>query len=667
MTNLSTLNSAALNASAGAIVPTITGSGTLVSVQQAVYLSGSGLLLPIEQSIELYATGSGALIPIEQSITALAEGRFVPVNQSVVDVASIPAPGTVSGAYWDLTLVIDGYQIPSDQIHGDVRVSRSESSTALLDIALLPQLGVQSVNDYIGKPITLDVYLPEENTITRLYTGVVDIPEIDLIDKKITLRCSDRREELITNQIGPFLSTIGSYSDIIFPRGDDNNILRELDDRLSTTPTAVDFDAFGNLQITNWVAKATADFVLDDGDVFRRDPRVELTSRARITNTVDINFEYRYERLHHWEVDYRWVSPINSIFNLFLVNGYTMARKDMIRQAIDSAGWPLKNDITWTDIQPSGWYGGVAWSTTQLTGYSTPKKDSSGNIIRDSKGDIVYEGVVTGGTDLTQVYANGAEWTATFRWAQTVTEDYRLSVTAPQSVAQFGTVKQVASHGYTDPKESEGWENYEAYSATPGKTGTYFIEEDTDRGRVSNAIRVALLRAKNTILGSHRDTRVTFSRSIWPQIGLEHTVELNTTPVQCKGKVFQIEHYFNVTTREAVTEVTLVLSKAVGSASNSNFTAPSWSDDVVNLPSTQINLGNHFGINPDPAVTPGAELWTGMIGNSFNPGILRRTNYTERFVVDAPAIPAAVRDERVREKASDYTVEIPDDELIITF
>lgn len=669
MLNGNALNVSALNAESEPFVPTLTGQGTLVSIEQNIRTEASGTLISIEQEIELYVTASGVLISVEQEVQKEASGTVVSIEQNVLTPAAVipnvTPDGNRIGPYWDLTIAIDGNIVPPSWVHGQVRVSRNESSTALMDVTLIPSGGVQDLDSYTGKSITVDVSLP--NLVTRrIYTGVVDIPEIDLINKKITLRCSDRREEQLSSIIAPYLSGIGEYSSVIFGE-DTTDKYQVLTNRLSTSPTAVDFDSYGNLRITPWAAKDTADFLLEDDEVYRRDPHVELTSRARITNTVDIEFQYRYERLHQWEANYTWESPIKNNFGLFLLQGYSMARRDMILAAIDAAGWPVRGEVTFDPIQPAGWYSGIGWKTTSWLSQNVVRTDANGDAVTDASGNPVYDTILTGGVDLTKIMTNGASWVGTTRWAQTITEDHVLKVKAPQSIAQYGTIAQNAGYSIQDPFESNVWENYTSYNEIPGQSNTFFVNRDTTRAQFNSASRVALLRAKNTILGSHRDTRVSISREIWPQVELHHTVQIATDPVQARGKVSEITHYFDINSREAYTEVVLVLSQSSGSASDSTLSAPSIAADSVNLPTPSITLDNHFGISPDPETNPDSVNWTGMIGNKYVSGSLYRTNYTEQFRVDTPAIPASVRNEKIRSKTTEYDVEIPDDFLIVTF
>lgn len=671
MLNYTPLNNNALNT-----VP-LRGAGQLVALEQNVALiEGAGSLLSLEQDVQLRITGSGALIPLEQTVNSTQLGTLVSLEQNVLADTSVTSTGVsfdpVNNTVWDLILTLDGNIVPSDQIHGALTVTRGEGSTSLMDVTLIPEAGIQSASEFIGQTVTLDVITGPEST-TRVYTGLVDIPELDIINKKITLRCADRREELIEAQIGPILSTVGTYSPVIF-NSETLSTSQKLQDRLSTTPHSVDFDAYGILSVTAWQAKATADFTLDDTIVYYRDPTVELTSRGSIVNTINLTFEYRYERLHHWERNFTWTSPVQSNFAfLALQSRYTFAKRSTISSAISAAGWVLKSPISFVDVHPSGWYSGIAWITFTVNTQLKKAKDSLNNDIVDSDGNVTYEktkdsdGNIVNATELASttnygdVFCEGASWTATSRWSQTIVEKYELSVTAPQSIAQFGAIEESMSSAYSDDFNSKEWEDYGTYSDDPVETGSYFLEASNRRQVSGNAIQVALQIAKTKILSSHRDTRVVIYRDIWPEIGLHHTVALTTTPIQCKGKVFQIVHSFNMGTREAFTKLTIVLSKAQGTATESSLGVPQQPADPYVLPTGTITLGNHFGIDPDPNVTYDADTWTGMIGNS---GV---TSFPVSFVVDVPEVPSSARDERVLGVTTDYDIEIPDDDLTITF
>lgn len=645
------------------------GGGTLISFEQSVGRTGVGTLIDIEQDVVFIEIASGLLIEIEQDVESLGVGTLIDIEQNVQDAAVITP---VDRRGWDVVLVIDGSVINPCQIHGRIEIDRTESTASLMTVTLIPPIGMQDVNFFQGKSIFVDG-ITEAGT-QRLYTGIIDIPEFDLIQQTVTLRCTDKRTELINDQLQGIVGSIGFYSDIIFGQGS-QTIADELEDRLSTIPFAADFDAYGVFNLTPWAAKLTPDFTLDDCDVYRRAPRVELLNRGRITNKVNVGFQYRYNRLHHTERNFSWTSPIEDDPCNLLQFGFSLTSRNAVRTAVEAAGWPLRGEIDFLPILPAGWYNcagtSIAWATTRLIGKNTCVKDEQGDPVLGSDGKPLYETELVGGTDFAPLYTNGASWIGTFRWAQTITESYNFSVSAPQSISQYGTVEVNQNYAAQADTDVSGWEEYTAYTNTGNGTGNYFINQDVNRAAFQNAYNTAAQKARTTILGSHRDTFVTIQRSLWPEIDLKHTVELTTNRLNAKGKVYSIKHMIDGNTNEAVTEVTLVLSKSLGSATDTPITIPPLPAESVNPGTGTIFLGNHFGEDPSQ---PGAELWNGMIGNRYITvpigGLATntfRTNYPEAFIVDTPAIPSSVRDEKTLAASTSYDLEIPDDLLEVIF
>lgn len=635
------------------------GEGALVEFEQSVGIRGEGELISIEQDVALRITGGGQLISFEQVVATFGDGNLIAIEQSVK--SGIPDHVTRTG--WDVTLVVGGETIPRGQIHDMVNIVRTEAGAALMDVTIIPPRGVQDVESYAGKAVTVDLETPQG--IVRVYTGLVDIPDVDIIGRKITLHCTDRRSELINSQLATVVSSIGSYSTVIF--GTPKDTFEELNNRLTTIPKTVDFDAYGNYNIVNLRAKASPDFTLVDNKVYYRDPRVEYTSRGRITNKITIGFQYRFNRLWHMERLWSWTSPIANNICLALQRGYNFAQRSMIKAAVEGVSWPLRGDISFTAIQPSGWYcGGIGFTTYSFnagSGLTVAQVDSNGDPVLDSSGNPVM--TTTGSfTDVGGTLANGATWRGTKRWVQSFTESYTLVVQAPQSQTQYGTVEGFNNYSNEDPVDSSGWENdYKAYNNPYNKVETtYFVDNAVNRSTANLAIATALNIAKTTILNSHRDTRVTIYRSLWPEIDLKHTVKIDTGVLQAQGKVYSITHSLNVGTGEAVTTVVLALSRAQGSQADSTLTIPTKPVDTTMPVDSPIVLGNHYGEDPS---TEAAKLWNGRISNAIVG--FTRTNYPEQFIVDTPEIANEFRQERVLTGGATYSVSIPSDLLVVVF
>lgn len=631
--------------------------GELLSIAQLVGQRAEGEIVQIAQDVQYLIVASGVLLTIAQQQAALQDDALLYIAQNCIDntIAS-----HVSRTGWDAIITLGGNIIDPSEIHGMIRVERTEGQAALAEFTIIPPLGQQTIQYYQGQPVTIDVLVPSGTK--RIYTGLVDIPEIDLIEKKITFRCTDRRSELINSQLGLVVGSIGYYSPIVFQ--DVKDVADELEKRLSTTPYSVDFDVFGNYTLTSWFPKVTPDFTLTDSDVYYDRPRVEMTSRARITNKVVVSFQYRYERLHHMQRQFSWTSDVltQGAIN-FLRYGLSMTFRSMVASAAASAGWPVRGAINYTPIYPSGWYGGIAWSTVSFTGGTFPKVDAFGDPVLDASGNQVMESRITGGTDYGPLYCMAASWQATTRWAQTVTESYSLSLQAPQSIAQYGEIEAAEQYSAAAEFDSSIWENYEAYNDL-GLGNNYYIKQDVNRSQVAFAMTTAMNKAKTTILASHRDTKVIVNTFLFPDVDLRHTVRVETDEVEAKGKVYTVLHEMNVNTGEAVTTTTLALFQSVGSTSNSGLVVPTPPPQEITYPSQPIILGNHFGQDPSQA---GAENWTGMIGNRFLTTSLFRTTYQEQFVVHVPAIPDTLRQEQSLSVGASFNVLIPNDELDVFF
>ena len=151
-----------------------------------------------------------------------------------------------------------------------------------------------------------------------------------------------------------------------------------------------------------------------------------------------------------------------------------------------------------------------------------------------------------------------------------------------------------------------------------------------------------------------------------PNLELHHTVQATADKISCKGKVRYVTHTLDVGTGEAVTNLQIALSRATGSGSGAAIVPPTRPSDNPSLPSQLITLGNQYGLDPSTAA---AQNYNGMIGNAYTGpyGTGVRTSFSESFVVDAPAISSALRDQRVLTTSQSYNVSIRNDSLTVNF
>lgn len=661
------INSTPINAGASSSV----GSGTIVSLEQKVVVKGSGTIIPIEQDVQLRSVGSGTIVTPEQTVRETFSGNLIILDQTVRDLTDTTASHLVRTG-WDLDVYIGGEKIDRSLIMESTSVDFTSGNSALASVVLKGQAGSQDLEYYDGKSVFIvaNTYSSSNNpkittdSKTRVFTGIVAIAEFDIIRERIILNCVNERRKLINDNLSKVVPTIGLWSKSIFDSYKDT--ADYLDQRISTVRKSLDFDGYNKYSLYSWTPKGTADISLSGSGIYARQPVIKRTDASRIVNKTIIKMQYRYQRLHHRQKSVQWTSPIDNNPCRILAEGYTMTRRDMVIEAVRSAGWVLRGDISFVNPPAAGWYScnGVyaALSYTNTTARLEARTDIDGNAVSDSEGNPIYDPVTTNVTTYNDAFCAGASWVATKRWTQGVTEERTITLNCPQSQSQFGTVTREQTFGVQANFNTANWENYTRYTNL-GLGTTYFIDQDYNSAEYTKAVRVAMEKAKTEMLDSHRDTRVIIQIPFYPDIKLGHTIETTATRINCKGLVESYTHTFNHETTEAMTEITILLSRVSGSTTDQSLAIPArLNTDSAPSAGGVINLGNHFGEDPSQS---GAENWNGMIGNRVVNGIL--TKYPVAFIVDMPAIEDSVRSNKTLSGTTSYNVEIPNNTLTITF
>ncbi len=399
----------------------------IVNDEDTIFFSDSGLCISFEQSVELLNSDEGLCISFEQAVKSSDSGLCISFTQKIITTPS--ATSYLNRFGFKVRITIGNYIVPDNYICGVHTINRGENDTAILSFDLQPNFGPQDPYFYEGKTVTYD--LVRNNGVYRMFTGKIDVPTFDLLLQRINLQCTDNREEAINSQLTYFKTNIGYYNAAI--QGEAVSVYDEVIKRLSTVPYSLEVNAFGYMTYTPWAARALPDFVFEDPDVFYRKPRVIFSSRKKITNQVNISFQYRFPRLHYGETHYTWTAPYSIC--QFLTKGYTMTPRDMIQQAAQAAGWKINTRIGFTDFFSDGTYNcgphlQLPFTNTETTYKTVPltKTDSTGvstNVL-DAAGKQVYTGAPTVATDHSLEYCLGAGWTASTHWSQIVTQQYNL-------------------------------------------------------------------------------------------------------------------------------------------------------------------------------------------------------------------------------------------------
>jgi hypothetical protein len=71
----------------------------------------SGALISFEQDVRLRITGSGSLIDVEQEVKTLASGSLISIAQKI---SSVEESTFFSRNGWALSITLDGFNVPAD-------------------------------------------------------------------------------------------------------------------------------------------------------------------------------------------------------------------------------------------------------------------------------------------------------------------------------------------------------------------------------------------------------------------------------------------------------------------------------------------------------------------------------------------------------------------------
>ena len=512
--------------------------GTVYSIGQTIGLSRSGALLSIEQAIDLRLSGSGPILTIQQQTQSQGTGSLLTIGQRV----RVPFVPSVPEPEYEFEVIVGNQVIDHKYLVGQIVVTREESSAALAEINLQPPKGSQGVENYMGRNVIINVTTTATGSTARLFTGRVDIPEIDLIGQRIKLRCSDVRSERNNGLSRAFVTGIGVHDPIVFGSPVEQN--REIEDRLQTVTAALDYDAAGNVTYTQWQPKATPDKVLTNADVYLRQPTVELMPRGRAVNVFKADFQYRYARQNQRRTTRFWRHPISfGVCEWLRVGAPPLVPMDSLKGSLGESNFvrqalPRQGEYRCTiNGEPRVFN----FQITNCVGVASEyERDESGEIVKDAEGNskISVQSVCI---DDTERYAATASGTTTERWEQTITENSSLQISAPASVNYYGAIE---------------------YSRT------YATEDERKRSdTTAKVLRLIRDMARSKILGSHRGSYVTFQDKFRPDIDLRHTIEVDTRKIKAKGKCYRVRHVYDCTDRWADTEIQVVLSRSVAQVS----------------------------------------------------------------------------------------------------
>ncbi|HSH29956.1 MAG TPA: hypothetical protein VK971_08640 [Thiohalobacter sp.] len=533
----------------------------------------------------------------------------------------------------------------SARLTGGARIEAEESAARIAEFALRPQAGALSVPDWVGAGVEIDL---EEldgagavQQTTRLFTGLMDLPDYDRTQQVIRCRATDALQDRQEGMTQAAIETEigGLWSEALFDAEADGWTYTQ--DRMSSQPYAFDLDAYGTPRLTAWATKALPDFTLTADDFLYESLAVELLPRRDLTNSITRTLQYRYNRRRHrtHTLGWDWQNGALTDFCDWLSESTTLPNRGMVLDAIEGTGWWI-DTISFGQLPASGFNlcgNGVAWV-----------------ISEETRAELVFN-----------FSANLYK-----RIAHPVTEVYELTLQAPQSITQYGTLSAQTRGALQTESETDDWEEVEdAFLPAGGYTdgiGDWVLDMDDTAAR-DNAIQTALEVDRTTILAAHRRNRVNATLPVAPGIDLPHTVRVDDGQVRAQGKVALMAHVFDLDAGRAVTELALAVSRtgpqAPGTETPRTAPTPPDTTPAVSQPPSSSALNTQIGgRQASPAYDPDQNGYSGNYSVLEPNGVI----YPVRFLAETPQIESEVRSNVEGTAQATYDMNIPQDLLEIT-
>lgn len=609
MINSSPINSTPINATAESFTPL--GFASIAFTQDVSYPKGS--------------TG----VSFKQVVGATGAASLV-LSQTVFDETFV----ATSWNNWDVIVKVDGVDVGESLIDaGEIRIDAERSSARLAELTL--QLsGTVNAQSWTGKAVTID-WIQNNGAIWRLFTGVIVEPVLNVANFTILCRCTDDLQRIVDNHSNPQLLDLtgGYWSKYVF---DEASVgWKYLQDLLSAQSKSVEMDAFGTLRANSLQNKDTPDFIYTNSLILDDSLKVNFGQRASLINWVDVTFSARFERLYQRNERIMWVWAATFCQNQS--NAIVYPSQDMVRAAVDSAGWTILAE-NFTGLWPTGTY-------------------------------------ICGGAPVlwTNAYPDGVrefDIRAAYRWQQSVVDEFTIKVTAPASIAVYGELKSDYKTAADFKATTENWTGTEVDFTVP-LTGFLtdalhnVYQDQLNDSELTNALQTAVAVAIERINASHRNIKVIFQLPLAPYLDLSHTLRINDSNVQTKGIVWRLQHVLNLSTAQAVTEIELAISAGQSGADlplnvyglpvHPDQPTPSGTQDVIDVP---VHIG---GLLSSPAFD---ENWWGVITNTD--GALASTPYPEELRLQFAAIPDDKTQNKTDPIPHEIQIAVPDNLLTIT-
>ena len=632
------------------ITVTVTDS-TVVALPLQV-LVGPMVVLPLAVSV----VDSSAPLELPLRVTVSTPGTVT--LGLALEVIDADAVGGLDGAggwaaapdgQWRAVVVLDGADV-SARIVGQITVTHADDAAAVAELAYLPAVAVQPLS-LIGRPVRIAFARADGSSRQAMFTGVVDVPQIDLATGVITLRCHDQAQEVWSRTPRETIAALvgGRYSAAVVGNEPEDSYAY-LQERIQSVGASWAIDVLGRVRVTPWGTTERA-ITVRTADVLDGSLSVDLPSREQIRTRITCRLQYQYQRLRYRGVRAQYSQDIH-FFKPFIgatVNypGVQFLTTGMVKSACDSVpGFELVGEPEIEHPPARSWQIGVS----------------------------IMSGVFTIAPNVAPDLALGFSATFATRWQQSLTEDWTVDVVWPAMEAQLGAaVGEEIGASLVAEFDQPGWDS--DASILPSIPDAFGVGDAVlpwqpvgfDATARDDALRALLDRAWVRLWSASRSGRVSFDLPLRPDLWLDTRVTLEHARLRAAGKVAEVTHTMDTASGAAISSVSL----AVGMPGATPATLPAWTlptapADDYNPPLSAFSfeIGTFVGGKPDSA--PFDE--STMIGFSTNLNSVTeagREYYPHQLSMRAPDIAAEDRDPRTLTTSAQIDVTVPTDLLEI--
>ncbi|WP_137009605.1 Ig-like domain-containing protein [Aquitalea aquatilis] len=286
---------------------------------------------------------------------------------------------------------------------------------------------------------------------------------------------------------------------------------------------------------------------------------VSSAASEKVAST-DCTLEYRYPRLHLAETVYQWSMGISYPELVLGRNGHAfiLPERSLFESAASQSSW-IVDKTTYTSPKQG----------SAVVGYI----DRNGNVINGAPGPaadvvevLIFKNEYTGAAEQDPRCEAATLWLHR-RIAQPVTERWRVTVSAPDSVAALGTRKTQGATAAVDATSSfnaDAWEKDLKVDPVIKASTDYTSLPTVSRADIDAALVCLAAKARRQILASHRASRVTFTTVASATLDLSQRLQVDSADLHAIGKVARFVERYAIDSGRAETDIELAISALVG-------------------------------------------------------------------------------------------------------